>query len=175
MRKSKPRHIAYLFIALSLSVTGCDQKKTFKARKKSARVLKEERIKKQFKKMVADQKNDMLLAADPIKGKALCSLCFACHNIKKGEPSKGGVSSKRRFVGPSLYGVFGREIASKEDYEFSDAFKKHLGKTWTIQNLDDFLKRPALFAPGTKMRYPGVLDPQDRMDIIAFLMTITVE
>ena len=39
--------------------------------------------------MVANQKNDMLLAADPIKGKALCSLCFACHNDNKGEPSKG--------------------------------------------------------------------------------------
>jgi cytochrome c2 len=174
MKKSKSNFLFITFILSTLAISGCLKQKKKSRKKKSAIVLREERINTAFQKMVKGQKNDMLLVADPIKGKRLCSLCFACHNINKGEPSKG-VSRKRIFVGPSLYGVYGRGIASKEDFEFSPAFKKHLGKTWTIQNLDDFLKRPALFAPGTKMKYPGVLDPQDRMDIIAYLMTITVE
>ena len=42
--------------------------------------------------------------ADPAKGEAAAAMCKACHAFEKGAPSP---------VGPNLYGVVGRKIASR--------------------------------------------------------------
>lgn len=175
MKKNKNNFFSNVLLILCLSIfVGCKKDNKKSRKKKSSISIKKEKIQNAFDKMVHGIDNDMLKAADPSKGKQLCSLCFACHNVNKGEPSKG-VSKKRIYVGPSLYGVYERGIASLSDYEYSPSFYKLVEKKWSIENLDKFLKRPSHFAPGTKMKYPGVLDPQDRMDIIAYLMTNTVE
>ena len=105
------------------------------------------------------------------EGRRLASLCLACHNINPGEPSRG-TSSDKSYVGPSLFGVVGREMGSLKDYEYSAAFKKLRGRVWTEKELYAYLKHPAVYAPGTKMKFEGVLDPQDRLDVIAFLKTL---
>ena len=113
----------------------------------------------------------MLNAADPDNGKALFIGCSACHNTAKGQPSKG-VSMNRFFIGPSLEGIVGRKIASRKDYKYSEALLKHKDKVWTTAELSKWIKSPARYAPGTKMNFSGLLDPQDRMDMIAYLMTL---
>jgi cytochrome c len=113
------------------------------------------------------ESNDMLAAADARNGKSIFEGCGACHSVSefppKGEPFK---------VGPNLFGVVGRKIAGKSNFEYSEALKAMHDKTWTINALNDWIRDPASFAHGTKMSFRGLLDPQDRMDVIAYLMTL---
>jgi len=116
-------------------------------------------------------KKPALASRNAEAGRALASLCLACHSIIQGEPNNGSPSG-RGYVGPNLFGVVGREIASLEGYEYSEGFKKLRGRKWTEQELYKYLRNPSSYAKGTKMRYEGVLDPQDRMDVIEFLKSL---
>lgn len=108
--------------------------------------------------------NDMLNVADPKKGKTIAQLCMACHSFQaSGAPGK---------VGPILYGVVGAPIAGRSDFEYSPALRALKGRTWTTDELYEWLRNPAGYAPGTRMMFNGLLDPQDRMDLIAYLMTL---
>lgn len=109
------------------------------------------------------EKNDLFNAADPNFGKVLSTGCTACHSITKDGPIK---------VGPSLFGVVGRKIASRPEFPYSDALMRKRPKYWTIDELYQWLRDPAAYAPGTKMAFGGILDPQDRMDLIAYLATL---
>jgi cytochrome c len=73
------------------------------------------------------------------------------------------------MIGPDLWGVIGEPIAQgKGGFPFSDALKK-VGGTWNWDNLSKWLTSPRAFAPGTKMTFAGLSNPQDRADVIAFL------
>jgi cytochrome c2 len=88
--------------------------------------------------------------------------CAACHHFNKG----GGT-----LVGPDLYGVFDSKIASVPGYSFSSALKKHTGD-WTAKELNEWLKSPSTFAPGTYMTFPGLPSQKDRDDVIAYLKSL---
>lgn len=49
------------------------------------------------------------------------------------------------------------------------------GLVWTGENLNKFLENPRAMVPGTKMVFPGLKNPQDRVDVIAYLKTQTGE
>ena len=100
----------------------------------------------------------LLAAADAKAGKKIFRKCRACHKVEEG---KNG-------VGPSLWGVIGRDVASAEGYKYSDAMTARDGN-WTAAELFTFLEDPRAVVPGTKMRFPGVKDPQDRINVIIFL------
>ena len=106
----------------------------------------------------------LLASADPKKGEALTSSagCVACHSFNQG--GKAG-------VGPNLYGVLGAPHGHMEGYAYSDALKSKAGN-WTYDELNEWLKKPAAYAPGTKMSFAGLPDPQKRADIIAYLRTL---
>jgi cytochrome c len=97
--------------------------------------------------------------ADLANGEAHFSLCRSCHTI-----TQGGAN----MTGPNLYGVFGRKAAAKADFNYSDALKAK-GLTWDAATLDRWLSGPQAFVPGTKMSFPGLKDPTDRRDVIAYL------
>jgi cytochrome c len=101
----------------------------------------------------------LIAKADPKQGETDSALCKVCHSFQKGGPV---------IIGPDLYGVVGRKIASVEGFNYSPALKAHQGD-WTYQNLDPWLKNPQAFAPGTAMAFPGVPDDKKRANIIAFL------
>jgi cytochrome c len=96
-------------------------------------------------------------------GKTLAKVCQACHNLGKGEPNK---------IGPHLYGVLGRDIASVSDFSYSDALKSKKGK-WDYEKLNEFLSGPRDWAPGTKMTFAGLKKPQDRADVILYLRSLS--
>jgi len=98
----------------------------------------------------------------------LMSLCIACHNFNEGEPSRGN-SKDVVHVGPNLFGVVGRKIGGVKDFKYSPAFYKLKNKVWTEEELSKFLRMPHRYAPGTSMKFAGVLDPQDRKLIIQYL------
>lgn len=102
----------------------------------------------------------MLLAkADMQKGQNFAKACTVCHNFEKGAGPK---------IGPPLYGVLGRPVASVPGYAYSDALKS-IGGTWTFAKVFQFIANPKAMAPGTKMTFPGEPDPDKRADIIDYL------
>jgi cytochrome c len=101
----------------------------------------------------------LIAKADPKQGETDAALCKVCHSFQKGGPA---------IVGPDLYGVVGRKIASVEGFNYTPALKAHEGD-WTFPKLDAWLKNPQAFASGTAMAFPGVPDDKKRAAIIAFL------
>ncbi|WP_037499425.1 c-type cytochrome [Sphingomonas jaspsi] len=101
-----------------------------------------------------------LASADVAKGEAVFKKCTACHNA-----DKGGANA----LGPNLWGVLGEEVGKGANgFAFSEALAGK-GGTWNWDNLNEWLASPKKFAPGTKMTFAGLSDPQDRANVIAFL------
>ena len=108
----------------------------------------------------AEQPIEVYLAtADPTKGEQTFNKCMACHNADKGGANQ---------MGPNLWGVLGAPIGEGRGFAFSDALSKK-GGSWNWDNLSQWLTSPKAFAPGTKMTFAGLSNPQDRANVIAFL------
>ncbi|MEO5597730.1 MAG: cytochrome c family protein [Novosphingobium sp.] len=101
-----------------------------------------------------------LAAADPAKGANTFKKCTSCHT-----DTAGGAAG----IGPNLYAVVGRAVAST-GFAYSDDLKKVGGK-WDWANLDHWLKHPKSMAAGTKMTFAGLDDGADRANVIAYLNT----
>jgi len=102
-------------------------------------------------------------AGDPEAGKAKFTPCAACHTLTQGGPN---------MTGPNLYGLFGRKRASQPGFDYSDPFKAVAG-TWDAAALDTWIAGPQAAVPGTRMSFPGIKDPKDRADVIAYLKVAT--
>jgi cytochrome c2 len=100
--------------------------------------------------------------ADPAKGETAAAVCKACHSFDKDAPSP---------IGPNLYGVVGRKIASVEGFNYSPALKEKAGEVWDYAHIDAMITNPAQYAPGTMMAFPGIPDANQRAEVIAFLRT----
>ena len=110
-----------------------------------------------------DQLATLLASADPTRGADVAKKCAICHNFDKGGPN---------MIGPNLYGVLGRKIASHEGYEYSDALKAKGGETWDYEKINHMIENPNAFVPGTKMAlFPGLPDAKQRADVLVFLRT----
>src|SRR3954452_17399690 len=108
----------------------------------------------------AEQPIEAFLAkADPAKGAEVFKKCGACHNAEDGGPNQ---------LGPNLWGVLGEPIGQGKGFPFSDALAKK-GGTWNWDNLSQWLTSPRNFAPGTKMTFAGLSNPQDRADVMSYL------
>ncbi len=100
----------------------------------------------------------LVATADPGAGESTFRACGACHKVEKGVNA----------VGPSLWDVVGRKIASLDGFQYSDALMAKEGD-WTVEHMFHFLENPKAWAPGTKMSFAGLKDPQDRVNVIAYL------
>jgi len=101
----------------------------------------------------------LLAKADAAKGETYAKACQACHSFDKGGGAK---------VGPPLWGVVGRPVASVAGFAYSDALKA-VGGDWSYEKLDHWITKPSAMAAGTKMAFPGEADAGKRADILAFL------
>jgi cytochrome c len=106
----------------------------------------------------------LLQTADAAKGEAAAKPCVACHTFEKGGQNK---------VGPNLWNVVNRLVASHEGFAYSEAMKAKSGETWTFDSLDAFIREPRSFVPGTKMTYAGMKRDSSRADVIAYLRTLS--
>ncbi|MBI3706152.1 MAG: cytochrome c family protein [Proteobacteria bacterium] len=95
---------------------------------------------------------------DAAAGRSVFKKCAVCHRLDAG----------KNFVGPSLFGVIGRPAGSIESFRYSPALKSS-GIVWTEEQLDKWLSGPNSLIPGSRMTFPGLKDPQERQDVIAYL------
>ena len=101
-----------------------------------------------------------LLALGDIKhGEKVFKKCAACHLVNKGGANK---------IGPALYGILGRKVASKEDYKYSKAMAAY-DKNWSFEEMNGYLKKPQSYIKGTKMAFAGLRKEKDRASVILYL------
>lgn len=93
------------------------------------------------------------------RGARTFKMCQACHTVEKAEPSR---------IGPNLWGVIGRPVASEPGYLYSEALSTK-GGVWSEAELARYLENPRAAVPGTKMAFAGIRDPQRIADLIAYL------
>ena len=98
-------------------------------------------------------------AQDAASGEKIFVQCKACHQI--GENAKNA-------VGPVLNGLFGRKAGTIEGFSYSSA-NKNSGITWDEATFREYIKDPKAKIPGTKMTFPGLKDPKQIDDVVAYL------
>jgi cytochrome c len=99
---------------------------------------------------------------DPELGADVFKKCRACHML--------GVGA-RSAVGPPLNGIVGRKAGAVDGYAYSDNMRElgAGGLRWNEDQLDRYLANPKSMVPRGKMAFPGLRDPLDRADLIAYL------
>ena len=101
----------------------------------------------------------LMAMGDAVSGEKIFKKCAACHSIIKNGKNK---------IGPALYNVVGRKVGGVSDYKYSKALAGY-EKSWTFEELNGFLLKPAKWIKGTKMAYAGLRKEKDRASIIKYL------
>ncbi|MCB2087863.1 MAG: cytochrome c family protein [Sphingomonadaceae bacterium] len=104
---------------------------------------------------------ELLATGDATAGEKVFAKCTACHTI-----NQGGANG----IGPNLFGVMGKPIGSHvAGFAYSGALSGH-GGDWTFENMNAWLSSPRAFADGTKMSFAGLSKPEDRANIMLYLL-----
>lgn len=101
----------------------------------------------------------LLASADVAKGEAVYKKCMACHTI-----NQGGANG----IGPNLYAVMGQKHGHIAGFAYSEALLKAPGM-WDWENMDKWLANPKKYAPGTKMSFAGLGNPEERASLLLYL------
>ncbi len=103
---------------------------------------------------------DAYAVADREWGERLAMQCRACHALEKNGPT---------LLGPTLYGVFGRDAGSLPGFDYSPVLASATF-VWTPAALDAWLAAPSRFLPGNRMAFAGIQNDVDRDALIAYLL-----
>lgn len=105
-----------------------------------------------------------LVSADASKGeRTFKAQCSTCHTI-----NSGGANG----TGPNLHNIVGASTAHSSDFGYSAAIAG-LNKTWTYEELNQWLNNPSSYARGTSMSFAGLRRDNDRVNVIAYLAANT--
>ena len=89
--------------------------------------------------------------------------CRTCHSMREGD----------NRLGPHMRGIIGRKAGSLPNYSYSSAMKG-ANFVWDEDNLERFLANPDEIVPGNTMKpYGGLASAESRVELIAFLKTLT--
>lgn len=118
-----------------------------------------------------------LADGDVEAGKKAFTLCKACHSVN---PPEGDPLVKGGKVGPNLYGIIGRQVASVADYAlYGDGIKAvgAAGMVWTVEELESYMTEPNVWIKdktgdtSAKSKMTGKT-AKNQADIIAFLQSL---
>jgi cytochrome c len=110
----------------------------------------------------SDSLRQRLLAANAEAGAEAFEVCGTCHSVERdGEP----------LIGPGLWGIVDRPVASEPGFDYSDALLA-FGGTWTLERLEKLIENPNAVVPGNTMGFYGVRNAKARADILAYLLTL---
>jgi cytochrome c len=109
------------------------------------------------------QFDNLLASASAEHGAQIAKQCQLCHNVEEGQGAK---------IGPDLYGVVGRPVASVAGFNYTPALKAKGGK-WTFAALDKWLANPRADVPGTAMTFAGLPNEKQRADVVAYLDSLS--
>ena len=101
----------------------------------------------------------LMSLGDVASGEKIFKKCAACHSIVKGGKNR---------IGPALYNVVGRDVAAVGDYKYSKALDAY-EKSWSFEELNGYLIKPAKWIKGTKMAFAGLRKEKDRASVIKYL------
>jgi cytochrome c2 len=108
-----------------------------------------------------------LVFVEPASGMStslqFATACAGCHTIVDGQAHR---------LGPDLFQVVGRNVASTTFGEYSPALKS-FGGDWSRERLDAYLRDPQAAVPGTTMGFAGIADDQQRAALIDYLRTVS--
>lgn len=99
---------------------------------------------------------------DRERGAEIFLQCAGCHELGQEAES---------IVGPHLNRIFGRRAGSVEGFEYSEGLERmgNDGLVWTLETLDAYIENPRALVTRTNMAFPGLRDPQERADVLAYL------
>lgn len=106
-------------------------------------------------------------SGDAVAGEKLFARCKLCHSLT---PDQHG-------IGPSLAGMINRKAGSAAGYNYSAAMRDS-EFIWTAETLNTLLIGGPDFMPGNRMAtlFPaGVQDPDERANVIAYLIEATAQ
>ena len=93
------------------------------------------------------------------EGAKVFKKCAACHSISEGGDNK---------IGPALWAVLGRKAGSLTDYKYSKAMAAY-GKSWSFEEMNNFLSKPRKWIKGTKMAFAGLKNAKERAAVILYM------
>lgn len=92
-------------------------------------------------------------------GEKAFAKCQSCHTV-----NAGGANG----IGPNLHGAMGGSVAAHPGFAYSAELKAHGGK-WDWDTMNEWLKNPKAYVPGTKMSFAGLPKIEDRAAIAMYL------
>lgn len=104
-----------------------------------------------------------IAGGDVAAGQNVAKKCLTCHTFDDGGANK---------VGPNLWDIVNRPVATHADYTYSDAMHE-FGGDWTFERLHTYLADPKGTVPGTKMTFAGIRKDADIINLLAYLRTLS--
>ncbi len=108
---------------------------------------------------------ELPLEGDPERGRLVFGPCRTCHypDAFMGHNS-----------GPNLHRIFGKVAGKQAGFDYYSETFKAAQFVWTPRLMYAWLENPMAMFPESSMMSLGVPDPQQRADLIAFLVRATV-
>lgn len=112
----------------------------------------------------ADELQARLALASVDRGRLVFGPCRTCHYPD---------AFMGHNTGPNLSGIFGKVAGKQPGFEGYSVLFREAEFVWTPQLMFTWLENPMAMFPTSRMMSRGVPDPQDRADLIAYLIQAT--
>jgi len=116
--------------------------------------------------LIGDHRADLgrlLRNADVAAGEAVARKCVSCHVFEEGGAN---------MTGPVMWDVVGRMAGSVDGFNYSNAMQEY-DQPWLFENLNAYLENPRGYMPGTAMSFAGLRREDERINMIAYLQSLS--